>query len=883
VNISQIQENLKKVISDLNREEFIYDLLNAYGKPKASISRLKNGTYNLSKNANEVLWKKEVLFVRKDRDNLHSVIDEIRKSDLIPKHKPRFLIVTNFELFLAVDTKTNETLDIAFAELDKNFDFFLPWAGMEKAQQQNENPADVKAAEKMAKLYDEILKDNPTDKKDELHKLNVFLSRLLFCFFAEDTEIFPKSSFTHSITSHTQQDGSDLDTYLSKLFEVLNTQDRSKFPEYLKVFPYVNGGLFTSDIFTPKFSRRSRNLIIECGELDWSAINPDIFGSMFQAVVHTEQRSEMGMHYTSVPNIMKVIEPLFLNELSNEFAKAYDSEYKLEQLLLRLEKVRIFDPACGSGNFLIISYREIRFLEMKILQRINELSKNKSLRFSNISLSQFYGIELDDFAHEIAILSLWLAEHQMNVKFQEVFGSANPSLPLKKGGNIICDNATRVDWKNVCPNQDQEVYVLGNPPYQGARKQSKQQKNDLSYVFDGIKNHKNLDFIACWFFLGAKYIQNTTTKLAFVSTNSINQGEQVGLLWEHIFNRNIEIFFCHQSFKWSNNAKKKAAVICVIVGLSISNQVKSKQIFSGNTIRAAKNINAYLIDASNIIVKRRTKQISHLPPMPKGNMPYESGKLIFTPAQKLEIVSNYPSADRLFKLIVGAKEYINGITRWCLWIKDLDLDFALSIPPIKQKIDDVRELRTNNTDKAAQKLAARPHQFREINETYTTSIVIPSATSERREYIPIGFIDSSTIVSNLAFVIYEAKPYMLGILSSRMHMTWVRAIAGRLKSDYRYSSELCYNTFPIPKFTQLQIDILNKHVMNVLLEREKHSEKTLADLYDPKKMPSSLNQAHKDLDSGLEQCYRSKPFNTDEERLEYLFTLYEQSISKGKY
>jgi hypothetical protein len=339
VNISQIQESLKKVLGDLNRGEFIYELLNAYGKPKASISRLKNGTYNLSKHTNEVLWKKEVLFTYKEHGNLHTVIDEIRKSDLISKHKPRFLIVTNFELFLAIDTKTNETLDVNFAELDKSFDFFLPWAGMEKAQRQNENPADVKAAEKMAKLYDEILKDNPTEKKDELHKLNVFLSRLLFCFFAEDTEIFPKSSFTHSITSHTQQDGSDLDSYLNKLFEALNNQDKSKHPEYLKGFPYVNGGLFTSDIFTPKFSRKSRSLIIECGELDWSAINPDIFGSMFQAVVHTEQRSEMGMHYTSVPNIMKVIEPLFLNELNEKFDKVYESEYKLEQLLLHLEKL----------------------------------------------------------------------------------------------------------------------------------------------------------------------------------------------------------------------------------------------------------------------------------------------------------------------------------------------------------------------------------------------------------------------------------------------------------------------------------------------------------------------------------------------------------------
>ena len=498
MNIAQIEENVKNLLKDYSEDTFIFNLLEVFGKPKSSIARLQNGNYNLLNKQDQILWKKVVYFTSTKSENLHSRIDEARKNKAITSHQPRFLIITDYKTLLAIDTKTDDTLDIAFSELGKNFDFFLPWAGMEKAQHKNENPADVKAAEKMAKLYDEILKDNPVKTAEELHQLNVFLSRLLFCFFAEDTEIFPKVSFTHSISSHTQRDGSDLNTYLHKLFEVLNTPDRDKYPEFLKVFPYVNGGLFTDSIHLPKFSPRSRAMIIEAGELDWSGINPDIFGSMFQAVVHVDQRAEMGMHYTSVPNIMKVIEPLFLNDLYEEFDKSSDSENKLEALLLRLEKIRVFDPACGSGNFLIIAYKEIRNLEMLILQRINQVSKNKALRFSNISLSNFYGIELDDFAHEVAILSLWLAEHQMNVNFKKVFGSANPSLPLKKGGNIVCGNATRLDWSDVCNKESEnEIYILGNPPYISYSDRDQSQKIDMSYIFEDVGNVKRLDYICC--------------------------------------------------------------------------------------------------------------------------------------------------------------------------------------------------------------------------------------------------------------------------------------------------------------------------------------------------------------------------------------------------
>ena len=514
MNIAQIENNLQNLIKNFSKDTFIFDLLLAYGLPKASITRLQNGNLNLSKVQGEVSWKKKVLFKPVENEDLHVAITKCKEET---KQEQRFIIVTDFKTLLAVDTKTSDTLDIELENLPSHFDFFLPWAGMEKATHKNENPADVKAAEKMAKLFDEIKKDNPDNSPEFIHGLNVFLSRLLFCFFAEDTNIFKKGQFTNAISSHTQTDGSDLSNYLDKLFDVLNTHERNRkeLPAYLSEFPYVNGGLFQHKHKTPTFTRRSRQAIIDAGELDWSAINPDIFGSMIQAVITPEHRGGLGMHYTSVPNIMKVIEPLFLNELNEEFVNGKYEPKKLNKLLERLGKIKIFDPACGSGNFLIIAYKELRFLEIKILLQLQELQKaatgfepyqlelipkaqltlaaqyQPSL-FSRIELAQFFGIELDDFAHEIAILSLWLAQHQMNQKFKEVLGESTPTLPLQAGGNIVHGNATRVDWEKVCPKKESdEIYILGNPPYIGAKLQNEEQRSDLAHVFSVIKDFKN--------------------------------------------------------------------------------------------------------------------------------------------------------------------------------------------------------------------------------------------------------------------------------------------------------------------------------------------------------------------------------------------------------
>ena len=879
MNITQIEENLQKLLQNFSEEEFIYDLLLAYGLPKNTITLLKKGNRNLSKKDGQIILKKKLFFQAIANNDLHSTIDTLRKTEETFRHDPRFIIVTDYKTILAIDTKTEDTLDVSIREIPKHFDFFLPWAGMEKAQLKTENPADVKAAERMARLYDEILKDNSFKKTEELHSLNVFLSRLLFCFFAEDTDIFNKGSFTSSIASHTQDDGSDLDTYLNRLFEVLNTEHRTNEPQYLKDFPYVNGGLFGHKYFAPQFSRRSRKMLLECGELDWSAINPDIFGSMIQAVVHPDQRGGMGMHYTSVPNIMKVIEPLFLNELKEEFEKQHDNKGKLEQLLARLEHIRVFDPACGSGNFLIIAYKELRKLEIEIFQRIDDLSPARQLPLSRIKLSQFYGIELDDFAHEVAILSLWLAEHQMNVKFKEVFGKAAPSLPLKEGGNIVCANATRINWEEVCPyTNGTEVFILGNPPYLGTRNQKTEHKADMAYVFKDWDNYKNLDYIGCWFSKGAAYITGKKSSFSFVSTNSICQGDQVALLWPKILEKNLEIFFAHQSFKWTNNAKANAAVICVIIGVS-NKSSREKFLFDNDRMHKVSEINAYLTAAPEIYIMRRAKPLSNLPAMLYGSEPRENGNLLLDKNDVSGLLGSHPEAKKFIRRVTGSNEFINDIDRWCLWIKDSDVQEAKRIPGIKKRLDAVAAYRVTSERADTVKCAEYPHKFTSVTHKDIPSIIVPIVSSERRLYIPFGFLDGQTIVLNSAQVIYGAEADTFGIISSKMHMVWVRATAGRLKSDYRYSSAICYNNFPVPSLTTAQKNNISNAALEILSEREKYSERTLAELYDPEKMPESLKEAHHSLDTSVERCYRSRPFTSDEERLEYLFRLYKAMVS----
>jgi hypothetical protein len=874
MHTSQIENNIHELIDSFSEETFIYDLLLSYGLPKSSITRLKKGNLNLSKVDGEISWKKKVFFKEVfDQDphlTISSLVNEI-------KHDQRFVIVTDYTTLLAVDTKTQDKLDIELKDLPKHYDFFLPWAGMEKTQHQNENPADVKAAEKMAKLFNEIKKDNPDESPKFIHELNVFLCRLLFCYFAEDTGIFEQGQFTNAVASHTQADGSDLDAYLDRLFEVLNTpeNERKDLPAYLNALPYVNGGLFKQRLQIPTFNRHSRQAIINSGELDWSVINPDIFGSMMQAVMSPEQRGGFGIHYTSVPNIMKVIEPLFFNDLKEDFEKSRGSQKKRNKLLKRLQNIKIFDPACGSGNFLIIAYKELRKLEMEIFKE-----QRSSLPISGISLKQFYGIELDDFAHEIAQLSLWLAEHQMNVEFFNAFGRTNPTLPLKEAGMVVQGNACRIDWETVCPKKEgDEIYILGNPPYLGARLQNAEQKVDMSIVFKGIKGANNLDYIACWFKKAAHYIQKSKCKFAFVTTNSISQGEQVAILWPQILDYGLTIFFAHPSFKWTNNAKNNAGVTVSIIGISNSYDGE-RYIFLNGLTHAVKSINPYLVPEDHIFIQKRMKPLSNLPDMSFGSMANDGGNLLLSVDEKELIIQEDPDSGQFIKKLLGSQELIKGVERYCLWINDYNLEKALENPLIKKRILDTQKMRTESKRKATNQLAETPYKFGEIRYKETDAIIVPCHSSENREYIPVGFVDKNCVISNSAQAVYFVQPYHFGILTSKIHNTWARAVGGGLESRIRYSAMLCYNTFPFPPISKEQKQEITQCVFRILEEREKHSDKTLAQLYDPDKMPDSLREAHRLNDLAVERCYRSKPFENDEERLEYLFNLYEKMTSE---
>jgi hypothetical protein len=874
MDINQIENNIEALLDSFTEESFIYGLLAAYGLPNAAVTRLRNGEYNLSKDKNQILWKKRVCYQIQKTGDLHSAIDVLKKTPAISKQHPRFLIVTDFTTLLAIDTDNSDSLDIPLKDLSRHFDFFLPWAGMEKSQLQRENPADIKAAERMGRLYDLILEENPIESEEQRHSLNVFFTRLLFCYFAEDTGIFPSGIFVNGIASHTSEDGSDLQSYLFKVFETLNQQDRGKSPAFLAEYPYVNGGLFATSSPVPRFNAKSRKILIECGALNWKAINPDIFGSMMQAVVHTDERSGKGMHYTSVVNIMKVIEPLFLNDLREELENAGDNKQKLQKLLDRIYNIRIFDPACGSGNFLIIAYKELCKLEIEVFKRLNPHGQ-KSFNFLNkLKINQFYGIEIDDFAHETAKLSLWLAEHQMNLAFREVFGDARPTLPLQDGGNIFCGNAIDVDWDKVCPKQGgSEVMLLGNPPYIGARNQNKDQKLDIERVLGDLDGCNDLDYVACWIRKAADYIRGANARFAFVTTNSITQGSQVALIWPHIL-VSLEIGFAFPSFKWSNNARGNAGVTCVIIGVrNVSSH--PKRLFGEGRTQLVKNISPYLIASKTVYVHGRKTPLSKLSPIVFGSMANDGGHLLLDESEYVALLSKQPKIKQLVRRCLGSREFINGISRYCLWIEPDQREFASSIPEITQRVKAVEEHRNNSNREATQALANEAYRFAEIRHRSGASIIIPSVSSERREYIPIGFLDDASIISNLAFAIYDASASLFAIVSSRMHMVWIRAVAGRLKTDYRYSAGLCYNTFPIPEVSAGALGRLEQLALDLLHVREQYSEKTLAQLYDPELMPSRLREVHGEIDLSVDQLYRSRVFSSDDERLEVLFQLYE--------
>ncbi|MCS5524142.1 N-6 DNA methylase [Curtobacterium flaccumfaciens pv. oortii] len=868
--------------------DFIFDLLLAYGKPQGNVTRLRNGSLNVAVDpVTEVAQKNVIYFKDTDSDPL-LVVEGLKTSPAVVRFSTRFIIATDYDEVVAHDTKTNETIGFPIREIDQHFTFFLPWAGMEKAQYVAESHADVKAAERMGKLFDELLHANPGIFDDERgrHSLNVFFTRLLFCFFAEDTGIFSDNQFTNAVGSQTQSDGSDLAEFLTDLFAALDTENSADKPSHLADFPYVNGRLFTvkDDQVVPRFTRQARDELITSGTLIWRDINPDIFGSMFQAIVTPGKRSDLGQHYTSVPNILKTIEPLFLDELKNEINEAQDSERRLVRLLDRIAAIKVFDPACGSGNFLVIAYKELRKLEHAILERLAELSSSHQALWadSKISIENFFGIEIDDFAVEVAILSLWIAKHQMNREFRAKFRVAIPLIPLKETGQIVAGNSTRVDWESVCPNDgQQEIYLISNPPYVGSSMQTSEQKADFAEAFGTRPYSKNLDYIAIWFVKGADYINESRARLAFVTTNSVTQGDHVSLLFPQLFSQGIEIGFAYTSFKWENNAKRNAGVTVVVIGLR-NECTKPKYIITEGLRIEAENINGYLADASNVTASRRSAPLSSaLPPMVFGSKPTDGGHLILEPAEREELLALAPAAAPFIKEYVGSAEFINGGQRYCLWIEDAKASEADRIPPIKERMDRVRRARSAEGASAiSKKFSAQPHRFLQRAFKPTDSIIVPSISSGRRAYIPMGYLGPDAVISNKGFAIYDAEPWVFTLLTSKMHMTWVNAVSGRMREDYQYSNTIVYNNFPVPSLSDHTKEQLTTSALRVLDVREYHCEQTLAEIYDPDNMPQDLRDAHAAIDALVDTIYSKKPYETDEQRLSDLFAMYERMTAE---
>ncbi|NFW91515.1 class I SAM-dependent DNA methyltransferase, partial [Staphylococcus aureus] len=800
-------------------------------------------------------------YIETEEDVVYA-IDAIEHTITKIKSKPRYIIVNNFKDIAAIDTKTSSTLNVPLEELPSKADFFIAWNGIEKADYQAEHPADQKAAERFAKLYDVLKNDNPDLNP---HPFNLFLIRILFLLFAEDTGIMEKGIFTNAIKIRTSENGDNFNNIIKEIFEILNTNDsnRLKIPNWLRKFKYVNGKLFEEPHIPLVVTNISRKLLIEAGELlDWNEINPDILGSMIQSVASSESRHSSGMHYTSVPNIKKVIEPLFLKELSDEFEglriKYEEMKHKnitfetrkknkrailksLSKLHTRISNIKFLDPACGSGNFLIITYKEIRRLEIKIILLEQKIEQSRQIPMSLINLNQFSGIEINDFAHEVAKISLWIAEHQMNEEMTKLIPSANTALlPLKDAGNIIQGNSLRLDWKEIISYRaNDEVYIMGNPPYLGAKLQDKQQKKDLFFVLSNKINSKKVDFITAWFYKGAQFIKNSNNKLAFVSTNSINQGEQVSLVWPELL-KYTKISFAYTSFKWKNNAKSNAGVTVSIIGLESKHRETLNVLYSELGKQTATTISPYLTIAPNIIVSPQNKSVSGFPKAVFGSMPRDGGNFIFSEEEKEELFSKYKDNSFIRKYIkyyVGANEFIKDIFRYTLWFETQDEYNKVSdIIEIENRINKVKKMRLESKAVSTREASKFPYRFVQNGERIKAfesyreehngsdigikQIIIPRVSSESREYVPMGYVNNDTVISDSAIVIYNAPIWLLGILESRMHMLWLRSIGGKLETRYRYSSELVYNTFPIKNLSIQRKNEISRVMLDILDIRE---------------------------------------------------------------
>lgn len=891
MNAVEIEEAISALAEQaFDSEEFPFAFLEAFGNKATTIKRLRSGSTN-SSDLGGVLQRNNIHLVACEPGQVPSTLQALRQSPATTKGKAKFILATDGAALEAEDLTTGETIACQYKDFPNHFGFFLPLAGITTVKQIRNNPIDIQATGRLNRLYVELLKTNEDWASDaRRHDMNHFMARLIFCFFAEDTDIFGgENLFTSTIEQMSDSRSDNTEQVIGELFRAMDTkiEDRAaaKLPRWADAFPYVNGGLFAGSKDIPKFSRIARSYLLHAGSLNWQQINPDIFGSMIQAVADDDERGELGMHYTSVPNIEKVLNPLFLDDLRAQLEEAGDNARKLLNLRKRLANIRVFDPACGSGNFLVIAYIRMREIEAEIQVRRGEANDK-----SWIKLENFYGIELKDFAAEVARLSLLIAEFQCDVKFIGQKEAKALVLPLRKTGQIQQGNALRTDWLDVCPNiangsDEIETYICGNPPYKGHTQQTAAMKADLEVELGGnIKTWKSLDYISGWFFKASEYIKKTGASAAFVTTNSINQGQQVPVLWPKILESNV-IQFAHLSFKWQNLASRNAAVTVAIIGLSGRSGKKRKLYHQGEDGRIVEieveNINPYLVPAPTVYVEKSRKPLSSISIMERGNGPVDGGGLIIERSQLDDIDFAPYSQDEICKPFPGSADFINGNLRYCIWITDGAVANRIGSEDFQHRLRVVKDYRRASTKAATRALANEPFRFSEIREHGAArSIIVPKVSSESREFLPAGLVPEGTIISDNAFGIYEAPVWNLSILSSKLHLVWIATVCGKMKTDFRYSNTIGWNTFPVPKLTEQNKSDLTRCAEDILLAREAHFPATIADLYVPEKMPDDLREAHGRNDEVLERIYIGRRFKNDTERLEKLFELYTKMTAK---
>ncbi len=906
MNAVEIEEAISALAEQpFNAEEFPFAFLEAFGNKATTIKRLRSGASNKS-DLGGVLQTNNIHLQVCAEGEVTNALSELKASPATAKAKAKFVLATDGKDLEAEDVSSGETIACAYTDFPDHFGFFLPLAGISTVKQIRESAFDIKATGRLNRLYIELLKDNPEwGTAARRHDMNHFMARLIFCFFAEDTDIFTESDqFTGTIERMSEKDSSNTHEVISELFRAMNTKadDRTAagIARWANAFPYVNGGLFSGGTDVPRFSKIARSYLLHIGNLDWTKINPDIFGSMIQAVADDEERGALGMHYTSVPNILKVLNPLFLDDLREKLEEAGDNPRKLLNLRNRIAKIRVFDPACGSGNFLVIAYKEMRAIEAEINARRDEADRR-----TEIPLTNYRGIELRDFPAEIARLALIIAEYQCDVTYRGQKEALAEFLPLDAMNWITCGNALRLDWLSICPptgtgvkhhaddlfmspvdqaeidfeNEGGETYICGNPPYLGSKKRAKKLTEDLGVVLAPLmKTWKDNDYVAGWFAKAAQYISNVPAKAGLVTTNSICQGQQVDLIWPTLFSFGVEIGWAHTSFKWANLATNKAVVMVVIIGLQLRSH-EAKVLYQGDSKRTCSIISPYLVESTILSVKRSTRPLNAMPEMKLGNMPYGKG-LLLDATDLQEMLEQDSRAGKFVRKFAGGEEFLHAKARHCLWIDDDDLEEARSIGFIRDRIEEVREQRSKSTDAGGKKLAQRPHQFRERNSAESSTIVLARTSSESRSHLPIGLAEPSWVFSSETFALYDAPLWSMALLSSRLHLVWISTVCGKMKTDFRYSNTLGWNTFPVPKLTEKNKADLTRCAEDILLAREAHFPATIADLYDPEKMPADLRAAHDRNDETLERIYIGRRFRNDTERLEKLFELYTKMTTK---